>query len=226
MLRQGAHHVNRSSLSGSSACPTSTSPGPMIRTMMARSSGSCPTAFGLRSFGCTSRSVRATFRSPHTITGAPAARNVFREHVEHVEELHLRRKVLAAIRHVDGRDRSAPRRAATIRASGRTADARTRGRSGKLAAHVQSPRNSRLRRANSARTPRSRRARRHLRRRRLDFLEARDVRLLGLEPVLDLGLPFADAVDVPGGDFERHCSVSNGRWRIRTIARSSRPVTD
>ncbi len=42
----------------------STRPRPMIRSISARSSGSWPIARGLRSFGCTSRSVRATFRSP------------------------------------------------------------------------------------------------------------------------------------------------------------------
>ena len=46
----------------------------MIRSSSARSSGSCPMMFGFRSFGCTSRSVRATFRSPQSTTavGPPA----------------------------------------------------------------------------------------------------------------------------------------------------------
>ena len=40
MLRHGAHHANRPSFSGSSVRPTSTRPRPMIRSSMARSSGS------------------------------------------------------------------------------------------------------------------------------------------------------------------------------------------
>ena len=43
--------------------------------MSARSSGSWPIARGLRSFGCTSRSVRATFRSPQSTSGRPLRLN-------------------------------------------------------------------------------------------------------------------------------------------------------
>ena len=73
MLRHGAHHVNISALSGCSVRCTSTRPRLMMRSRSARSSGSCPVARGLRSFGCTSMSVRATLRSPHSTSGCPAA---------------------------------------------------------------------------------------------------------------------------------------------------------
>src|SRR5437764_307630 len=70
-----ADHVNRSALSGSTWRCTSTRPRLMIRSMSARSSGSWPIARGLRSFGWTSMSVRATFRSPHMTSGRPVAWN-------------------------------------------------------------------------------------------------------------------------------------------------------
>src|SRR6476659_4613332 len=53
---------------GLRAPPTSTRPRPMMHSSSARSSGSCPIARGLRSLGWTSRSVRATFRSPHKMS--------------------------------------------------------------------------------------------------------------------------------------------------------------
>src|SRR5205814_1583875 len=75
MLRHGAHHVNSPSLSGSNARPRSTKPWPRIRSTIARSSGSWPIARGLRSFGWTSRSVRATFISPSSTSARPLAAN-------------------------------------------------------------------------------------------------------------------------------------------------------
>ena len=43
--------------------------------------------------------------------------------------------------------------------------------------------------------------------RRLDLLQADDVGLLALEPLLQLRLPRADAVDVPGGDLHRTAKI-------------------
>src|SRR5450756_1251622 len=73
MLRQGGHQVKSRSLSGSRARPRSTRPREMMRSSRSRSSGSWPIASGFRSFGCTSISVRATFRSPHSTIGTPEA---------------------------------------------------------------------------------------------------------------------------------------------------------
>ena len=118
MLRHGAHQVNRPSLSGSSARPTSTRPRPMMRSSSARSSGSWPIARGLRSFGCTSRSVRATFRSPHSTSVPPGALKRRGVGVQRLEEPHLGGEVLAAVRHVDRRDgQVADRRRSTMRFS-------------------------------------------------------------------------------------------------------------
>src|SRR5439155_27345604 len=55
---------------------------------------------------------------------------------------------------------------------------------------------------------------RHLVGSSFDFLQADDIRALALDPLLHLALARADAVDVPGGDF-------NG-WRARPAARSAR----
>src|SRR5437763_16188620 len=55
---------------------------------------------------------------------------------------------------------------------------------------------------------------RHLIGRGFDLLQADDRRALALDPLLDLGLPRTDPVDVPGGDL-------NG-WRARLAARSAR----
>ena len=205
MLRHGAHQVNRPSLSGSSVRPTSTRPLPMIRSRIARSSGSWPMARGFRSFGCTSRSVRATFRSPHSTSGpsgSPAARGVG---VHRLEELHLGGEVLAAVRHVDRRDGHAAadlggddpvlvveRGVGKRRPLGRERLADVQGDAGvALVAVPVAP--VALHLAESGR---------HLIGCGLDLLQADDVRSLARDPLLHLRLPRADAVDVPGGDLQ------------------------
>ena len=62
----------------------------MMRSITARSSGSWPIARGFRSFGCTSRSVRATFMSPQQHQLPPG-----REHLLRVR-VHAPRNVILA----------------------------------------------------------------------------------------------------------------------------------
>src|SRR5581483_1791206 len=59
----------------------------------------------------------------------------------------------------------------------------------------------------------------NLRRLRLQLLQADDVGLVALEPVAELRLPRADAVDVPGGDLQSSSTVLN--FAGRTTSRSS-----
>ena len=99
-----------------------------MRSSSARSSGSWPIARGLRSFGCTSMSVRATLMSPHRSRAAARRRASRRERVERREEAHLGAKVLAAVRHVDRGHASRPAVAPSRSGSrSRTPDARTPG---------------------------------------------------------------------------------------------------
>src|ERR687897_252088 len=142
MFRHGAHHVNSPSSSGASARPTSTSPSAMMHSSKARSSGSCPMAVGLRSFGCTSRPVRATFRSPPIPTVRPA---------------------LLADMQADSR---VPLRAVPV---------------APVALEIAEPHGQLIER-------------------RLDLLQANHVRTLAIDPLQQLPVPRADAVDVPGGD--------------------------
>ena len=60
---------------------------------------------GLRSFGWTSMSVRAMFRSPQITTATRSFLQRARELLERAEEAHLRVESPAAVRHVDRRDR-------------------------------------------------------------------------------------------------------------------------
>lgn len=71
-LRQGAHHVKRLGLSGSSVRPTSARCSPSFSNS-SRSSGRCPMRLGWRSFGCTSTSLRVTFMSPHSTSSCPSS---------------------------------------------------------------------------------------------------------------------------------------------------------
>ena len=73
ICRQGAHQVNSRSSSGWNLRGRSVRPCPMIFSSIACSAGVCPICSGLRSFGCTSRGSRATFRSPHNTIRVPAA---------------------------------------------------------------------------------------------------------------------------------------------------------
>ena len=80
-------------------------PRPMIRSSSARSSGSWPIARGLRSFGCTSRSVRATFRSPQSTSSRARPRCSAAAYASIASRKpHLGGEVLAAVRHVDRGD--------------------------------------------------------------------------------------------------------------------------
>ena len=203
MSRHGAHHVNIWSLSGSRARPVSTSPLPMMRSSSARSSGSWPTARGFRSFGCTSISVRAMFRSPHRIAGCPAACRSAVYCRERLEKAHLRRKVLAAVRYVDGREGHALDGGGhdpALVVEGGVVERGTLGREG--LADVQADARIPLRSVPVAPVALHLAQRgRHLVRHRLDLLEADDVGLLPFDPFLHLGLPRTDPVHVPRRDF-------------------------
>ncbi len=187
----------------------------MIRSSSSRSSGSWPIVRGLRSFGWTSRSVRATLRSPHSTTASPACARLARVGVHRLEELHLRREVLAAVGHVDRRDRQPrqPRdRDAGLEVERRVHESRgARGRwpSARGARRRSTP----CRRASSTSSPPSRRGRRDLVGRRLDLLQADHVGLLARDPLLDLRLPRADAVDVPGRNLEHGKTARRGSGR-------------
>ena len=207
MLRHGAHHVNSPSLSGSSARPTSTRPRPRMRSISARSSGSWPIARGLRSFGMHvevgARDVQVAAEDEPAARGARTARAYASERLE---EAHLRREVLAAVRHVDRRDGQVadgrPRRCGS---RSRTAGCVNAGaRASDRLLHVQRDAGVAL-----AAVPVAPVAlevaerRRDLVGRGLDLLQADDVRALARDPLLDLRLARADAVDVPGGDLHR-----------------------
>ena len=98
-LRQGAHQVKRLSLSGSSARPTSMSPRASMRSRISLSSGRCPTTAGLRSLGCTSRSLRAIDVAAQN--DAHAAGVSFADERLHLpQKFHLRDKIFAAVRHI------------------------------------------------------------------------------------------------------------------------------
>ena len=53
--------------------------------------------------------------------------------------------------------------------------------------------------------------------RRLDFLQADDVGFFGGEPVEQLRLPGADAVDIPGCDFHCHAYAATETQKHREI---------
>ena len=116
-LRQGAHHVNRPALSGSIARPTSMSPAPSSVSNSARSSGRCPMAMGLRSFGCTSISVRAMFMSPQSSSSRPSARSSRAHSDQPRQELELGGIILAAVGDVHRGDHQVAELHLTIRDS-------------------------------------------------------------------------------------------------------------
>ena len=210
ICRQGAHHVNSRSLSGSKRRERSTRPRSRMRASIACSSGVWPVSVGLRSLGWTSRGSRATLRSPQTRSCRPAASDLGHERVEGVEEAHLGRIVPVAVGDVHGReDPVADLRGddARLHVEGRMdVGGRTRER---VLPEVEG----------DARVPlvavpvapvalEVAHERGHRFRRGLDLLQAQDVGLLASHP-LEHGLGAgADAVDVPRRDL--HASISGG----------------
>ena len=192
----------------------------MIRSSSARSSGSWPIARGLRSFGCTSR-VGARDVQVAAEHERPAARLQRRGvGVHRLEKPHLGREILAAVRHVDRGDGQSATAASTVTMRFSKSNVRMGERRAARAqslADVQARRpSSPCRRASSTSSPRARRARRDLVGGGLDLLQADDVRALALDPLLDLRLPRADSVDVPGGDLhgrQRHF----GQMQVRLV---------
>ncbi len=125
------------------------------------------------------------------------------EQVERLEELHLGGKVLAAVRHVDrghGEARQARRHDAMLVVECRMVEVRALGE--RLLSHVERDAGVALPAmpvapvAFDVAQPDG-----QLVDRGFDLLEAEHVRLLAVDELLDLRLPGADAVHVPGGDL-------------------------
>ena len=202
MFRHGAHHENISSLSG-------------LRTVRHRpvhrpASGRTPRARraagqsrpSLRSFGCRSRSVCATLRSPHSTSGCPRATSDRRPAGKLLEERHLGRVVLAAVGHINRRDQRA------IDDDGGHAGLEVKRR---VVEHRRQRRDvlaDKQRHARIAAGPVPVapvplglvQHRRQLVGLGLDLLQADDVRAVAGDPVDHLRVSCADAVDVPGRD--------------------------
>ena len=207
--RHGAQYVNRFSLSGSRARPTSARPSATSLARRSLSSGRCPIAFALRSFGWTSRSVGATFRSPQTRRDVPDGVRRAGPASHRLEERELGGEVLAAVRDVDGRGGEPLRRG--LDDARLVVELRVRERHG-------GPERLRLQEEADARVPlvavpvrrvaRGRRERdRHLLRRGLQLLQADDVWRVRVEELEDLQLARADPVHVPRDDLHENISA-------------------
>ena len=197
MLRQGAHQVNSSGSSGATCRWRSTRPRPMTRSSRVRSSGRCPIALALRSFGWTSFSVRVTFRSPHRSSGRC-------ELVQGRQEPYFGIEILAAVRHVDGRHGQFWQCCcddAMFEVECRMVVGGTARKP--LGSHEQC--HTRVALAAVPATPVAVEVRQpewQLIRSRLQFLQAHDVRAIRLEKGLQFTLACTDTVDVPGQDRE------------------------
>ena len=77
----------------------------MIRSSSARSSGSWPMARGFRSFGMHVHLGARDVQVAAQDGALPRGLQVRGELLQRLEEPHLRREVLAAVRHVDRRER-------------------------------------------------------------------------------------------------------------------------
>ena len=183
----------------------STSPSASRRSNRARSSGNWPITVSLRSFGCTSISRWATLRSPQNTTGWPSparrpacAMSASRKRI-------FAREVLAAVRHVDGRDAHAAdecRHDAGFVIEVGMGEHRL-GRAAGLAHEERDARVGALPVPVGPVVGKPAERRGNLLARRLQLLQADDVRLLAADPLDQLRLARADAVDVPGRDL--HC---------------------
>ena len=223
MLRHGAHHVNRRSLSGSSARPTSTRCSPSSCSNSSRSSGRWPMTPGLRSRGCTSISVRVMLMSPHRTSSRPSACSCFAHAASRCQELELRRIVLAAVRHVDRSEHEVAERGLH--------DARFHVEIGmaerRLGIEQALPDVQRHARVGAQAVPvdvivRELAALGDLRGLRLQLLQAHDVGPVALQPLAELRLARADAVDVPGGNF--HIAANRNSDDRRRPATASKGV--
>ena len=157
----------------------------------------------LRSTGCTSFSVRATLKSPHSTRCLPACLERRRPRVELAQEHHLRVEVLAAVRDVDraehgGADLGDDDPVLVIE---RRVDELRWLRKRRLAQHQRDAGVAAA--AVPVRVIARDRCERlgHLVERRLDLLQADDVGNLAVDPVRDLRGSRTDAVDVPGRDL-------------------------
>ena len=221
MLRHGAHHVNRPSLSGSSARPTSTRPRPRIRSMQRAL---------LRQLADRARlallrvDVALGARDVHVAAAARAAPPAACDagvRVHRLEEPHLGGEVLAAVRHVDRRDGQRRRRVdrddAVLVVEGGMREGGPLGR--ERLADVQADAGVALAAVPVAPVAlHLAEGGRHLVGGGLDFLQADDVRALALDPFLDLRLTRPDAVDVPGGDLQIRFDLPSLTRRLEACA--------
>ena len=125
--------------------------------------------------------------------------------IHRLQKLHLRRKILAAVRDVDRRDDQVPELRGHDAVLVVERRVREPGLIGKRVAPDVQP-DARVRAVAVPVTPVALHLAergRNLRGRGLDLLEADDVGVVAVQPLQELRLARANPIDVPGGDLER-----------------------